>query len=181
MTSHRLTCVVGQALLPSSPREENLNVLQTPFTFPHRLATFASMHRIFATTLLFLHLLSAVVPAPVKDVFAQLPALAGHYQTHMLEDPKTGLFEFFSMHYGEAFAQHRSDHNHENLPGKNEHQHTGICACAIPALPVSVPFLTLVPELPEGGAGAELFQEQNLFPSSHLSSIWQPPRLEFKV
>jgi len=134
------------------------------------------MQRFLANTLLFLHLLSAVVPAPVKDVFAQLPVLAGHYQTHMLEDPQTGLFEFFSLHYGEAFAQHRTDHNHEGLPGKNEHHHTGICACAIQALPASVAFLALALELPVGDANAALFQEQNLFPSSHLSNIWQPPK-----
>lgn len=134
------------------------------------------MQRILANTLLFLHLLSAVVPAPVKDVFAQLPVLAGHYRTHMQEDPQTGLLEFFTLHYGEAFAQHRTDHNHDGLPGKNNHHHTGICACALQALPVCAPFLALVPELPEGDAGAELFQEQNLFPSSHLSNIWQPPK-----
>lgn len=140
------------------------------------------MQRILANTLLFLYLISAVVPAPVKDVFAQLPVLAGHYRTHMQEDPQTGLLEFFTMHYGEAFAQHSKDHNHDGLPGKNDqHHHTGICACAIQALPVAVPALAFLAELPEGHQRAAHFQEQNLFPSSHLSRIWQPPRLEFKV
>lgn len=163
---------IKKAVELSNPKR-NVNKLKKTI----RIRNFAAMHRSFANILLLLHLFSAVVPAQVKDVFAKLPDLAGHYQKHLAEDPQTGMVEFLAMHYGEAFTQHRSDHDHHNLPGKDDpHHHTGVCACASFALPIPAPFLALALALPESDLHATFFQEQNLRLSSHLSSIWQPPK-----
>lgn len=127
-----------------------------------------------AKLLLLLYLYIGLAPLPLRDELARLPGLIAHFQLHRLGNPGQDFRSFFAQHYGQEFAQHQSEHDHSDLPGKAHPAHD--CTCAVTMaqiIPADVlPMLHPPPEL----LGAVHFSADSLLPSTHPDNIWQPPR-----
>jgi hypothetical protein len=125
---------------------------------------------------LLLYLFVSLVPAGVKEELAKCAQLIEHFHEHRAETPDLSFFNFLALHYGEAFAEHRSDHNHSDLPGKTSqsHSHVMACSCSVPALPASVHWQITPPQTvvqtPAPG-------DETLHSYLRSSGIWQPPRV----
>ena len=129
------------------------------------------MKNTIANFLLVLFLFSALVPAQAKEELAKLPDLIDHYKVHQAAVPNTSFFQFWRMHYSEAFAQHQADHDHSKLPGKAHCNHlhaTMLVACQ------NLPdFLPVRPT--SDGTALPIYEDQS-YQFSLLMDIWQPPR-----
>lgn len=129
------------------------------------------MKNAIAKLLLVLFLFGSLVPAQAKEELAKLPGLMDHYNAHQAAAPNTSFFQFWSMHYGEGFAQHQSDHDHSKLPGKAHCSHLHV--------PILVAFQyphDALPARPITCRGTLPIYEDQSYQVSHLMDIWQPPR-----
>ncbi len=128
------------------------------------------MRKTIAIFLLSVFLFSALVPVQAQEELTKLPSLLEHFQEHKIETPGLTFLEFLKIHYGEEFAQHRSAHDHSDLPGKNSCHH--LHAPAIAVLP-AVAFAA--PNLQVSVAVQPLFADQS-YEFTLFHDIWQPPR-----
>lgn len=127
-----------------------------------------------ANVLLILYLYIALAPLQLRDELARLPGLIAHFQLHRQDDPGQNLLSFFAQHYGQEFAQHQSEHDHSDLPGKAHHPHDCTCAAAMAQIVPANLLPMLHPPLEPMDAGH--FPAHNLLPSTFPDNIWQPPR-----
>ena len=128
------------------------------------------MRKFFAISLLTLFLYSALVPTQVKEELAKLPTLLEHFGEHKIHTPELTFLAFLEMHYGEDFAQHRSAHDHCNLPGKStSHQ------LHAPALAVLPEVVISASSTPQVAMYRPVFADQS-YDFILLHDIWQPPR-----
>jgi len=136
---------------------------------------FCLVNRLTGISLLFVYLFAVLVPASVKDELGKLDQLIAHYIEHKAETPELSFFSFIQLHYGEEFAEHQSDHNHADLPGKEspDHAHALACGCYLPALPAQC---ALAFGLPAFAKHIPFPAGDQLISSLYASGIWQPPR-----
>lgn len=127
-----------------------------------------------ANVLLILYLYIALAPLQLRDELVRLPGLIAHFQLHRQDDPGQNLLSFFAQHYGQEFAQHQSEHDHSDLPGKAHHPHDCTCAAAMAQIVPANLLPMLHPPLEPMDAGH--FPAHNLLPSTFPDNIWQPPR-----
>jgi hypothetical protein len=128
------------------------------------------MRRFFAISLTSLFLFSALVPVQAKEELAKLPELIEHFREHKAETPGLTFLQFIELHYGEKFAQHRSAHDHSQLPMKTVHDH--VHAPAVVMLPMPA---WSAPAPPAQLADQPIFADQS-YSFILLHDIWQPPR-----
>jgi hypothetical protein len=133
------------------------------------------MQQLLSRLFLVIYLFVALVPGRVIEELDKMPQLMAHYQVHQNIDPSTTWLSFLGQHYGAGFAKHQSQHNHDNLPGKDHHTHFA-CACQMVwGLPEhSDPLIVFLPVTDV--LSAETFCAAELPPSQFLSGIWQPPK-----
>ena len=102
----------------------------------------------------------------------KMPLLVEHYLEHKQENKQLSLLSFFEMHY--LNGQHLdSDQDKDmQLPFKNfQDNHPNV----VLALPEQITFFEPQPAIQD-----ELvpnFNESQVFISSFLTSIWQPPKI----
>ncbi|WP_374540438.1 hypothetical protein [Flavobacterium sp.] len=102
----------------------------------------------------------------------KMPLLVEHYLEHKQENKQLSLLSFFEMHY--LNGQHLdSDQDKDmQLPFKNfQDNHPNV----VLALPEQITFFE-----PQPAVQDELipnFNESQVFISSFLTSIWQPPKI----
>ncbi len=130
------------------------------------------MKKATANILLVLFLFSALVPAQAKEELAKLPGLLEHFKEHQAETPGIGFFQFWKMHYGEDFAQHKGDHDHSKLPGKDHCNH--LHAPTLAAFQNLQDFTAGLPTICE--ASRPVLEDQS-YSFSLPNDIWQPPRV----
>ena len=133
------------------------------------------MNRFCGILLLAAYTFAVLVPPSFKAELGKLEHLVRHYQEHRAETPDMSLFSFLKMHYGEQFAAHSADHNHNNLPGKTSQDHTHAVACGCSVFELACPFdWSLQIPIPQRHT---LFPaEENLLSTLRASGIWQPPK-----
>lgn len=129
------------------------------------------MRRPLSILLLVIFSYSALVPGRIKDVVADLPGLVEHFYEHKAENPSITVAEFWEMHYGKGYAQHKKDHDHSKLPGKESccHHHGGtqLATVEIESQARIVVF--------EGSSSLYSAPEYYL-PSPYVQEIWHPPK-----
>jgi hypothetical protein len=133
------------------------------------------MQRVLPRFFLLLYLFTALLPGRVVEELEKLPQLVTHYQEHKKEISSTTLRSFLVQHYGTGFARHQSEHNHNNLPGKDHQTHFAGCGQQVIALPERCTPLFLKELLPDEPLSV-VFSTTELPPSQYLSGIWQPPK-----
>jgi hypothetical protein len=126
--------------------------------------------------LLFVFMYQALVPAALKHELVHLPNLVQHYWEHKSEQPEITIREFVQLHYGGQFAQHQSDHDHQNLPGKHQHTqfnfylvHSDVELVAMHPLSVFSFSLPL--------RYKDVFSAHATLSPVFSCKIWQPPKL----
>lgn len=126
--------------------------------------------------LLATQILIVLAPVPLQTELAKMDHLIQHFLEHRKQSADLSFISFLSLHYGESFSQHQDEHNHANLPGKDDpiHKHAILCGCLIPDMPENAIF-----ELPLPPCYIkELFPTDEAATGMLLASgIWQPPRL----
>ncbi|MEZ4920828.1 MAG: hypothetical protein R2792_17135 [Saprospiraceae bacterium] len=128
----------------------------------------------FSGILLFFFVFSTVLPQAVKEEIARIPNLVSHFKKHRETNPDVTFLEFYSLHYGKNYKQHQSDHNHSQLPGKQDHEPCCAFAVASPILSVHVPEIVLI--APVFSYSASAFVDPACFAFDPLRRIWQPPQ-----
>ncbi|HRD83011.1 MAG: hypothetical protein IAE84_20160 [Saprospiraceae bacterium] len=133
------------------------------------------MNRFCGILLFSAYAFAVLVPPAFKQELGKLDHLLHHYQEHRAETPDMSLIAFLKMHYGEQFATHSADHNHNNLPGKTSQDHTHAVACGCSVFELICHFdWSLRRPAPQQHT---LFPtEINLLSTLHASGIWQPPK-----
>lgn len=133
------------------------------------------MNRFCGILLLSAYVIAVLVPPAFKQEVGKLDHLLRHYQEHRAETPDMSLIAFLKMHYGEQFAAHSAEHNHNNLPGKTsqDHTHALACGCSVFELANHLDWSLI---LPAPQRHTLFTQEQNLLSALHASGIWQPPK-----
>lgn len=128
------------------------------------------MRRLTAILLLPIFLFGALVPVQAQEELTKLSSLLEHFQEHKLETPELTFFTFLKMHYGEEFANHRSAHDHSELPMKTAHNHAHV------PVPVVLPsFDFFVPKAPASIGRQLVFADQS-YSFTFPHDIWQPPK-----
>ncbi|HWC52148.1 MAG TPA: hypothetical protein VG676_01090 [Chitinophagaceae bacterium] len=101
----------------------------------------------------------------------RLPVLFSHYQEHKQDDEKTGFADFIVFHYFNGDITD-GDSTHDDLPFTENHAEAlHITVAVLPADLAGESFILFNPESAKG-----IYQPQ-LFPSSVLPAIWQPPKV----
>lgn len=135
------------------------------------------MKQVALYALLVIYLLPVLAPQALEEVF-KLPALLEHYAQHRVQEPAVGWWEFVVQHYGQPYRQHQQAHDHSNLPGKGDHQHT----CWVQSLSVGQCLPPNLDFLPLAATFWPMSQELHpaqiaLLRPSYAATIWQPPRI----
>jgi hypothetical protein len=133
-------------------------------------------HRLRSKILLFLYLCGALLPARAVEEAWKLPEVWRHYAEHCASEPQLSLLQFLQQHYGRDYAEHRTQHDHTQLPGKGDH-HGHNCVLHVQTafvLPVLV-FLEPSPTVGPLSAHA-VFSYHFTFLKAVDFGIWQPPK-----
>jgi hypothetical protein len=117
-----------------------------------------------------LFLFGMLVPGQTQEELTRLPMLWHHYQLHKSQSPATSFAEYLQQHYGKDFVQHRSAHDHSELPMKSGDGHLHTPAPADLPKPIEI-VQQAVPT-----SNQPIFFKDQAAPQSFLSDIWQPPR-----
>lgn len=122
----------------------------------------------FAISLLFIYLISLTELSQL----VKLPILVEHFIEHKEKNSNLSLWEFLNMHYAQS-DDHDGDRDKDmKLPFKS---HDGCINTTIVALPsTNIGTLSAKPICIEKKAYS--IYTENFLSSSHLSSIWQPPK-----
>ncbi len=124
--------------------------------------------------LLIVFLFQVLTPHTWKEEIAHLPGLIQHFNEHKLEEPDLSLVDFLSLHYGSAYANHKSEHNHSKLPGKDHQDHA---QCTMSVLDFAPALLQLLPlNLSASFEYTDVFSAHRVFTSTYFHAIWQPPK-----
>lgn len=126
------------------------------------------MKKLFAILLLFIYLISLTELSQL----VKLPILVEHFIEHKEKNSNLSLWEFLNMHYAQS-DDHDGDRDKDmKLPFKS---HDGCINTTIVALPsTNIGTLSEKPICIEKKAYS--IYTENFLSSSHLSSIWQPPK-----
>jgi hypothetical protein len=124
--------------------------------------------KLFAILLLFIYLISLTELSQL----VKLPILVEHFIEHKEKNSNLSLWEFLNMHYAQS-DDHDGDRDKDmKLPFKS---HDGCINTTIVALPsTNIGTLSEKPICIEKKAYS--IYTENFLSSSHLSSIWQPPK-----
>ena len=127
-----------------------------------------------ALYLLLVFALASLTPHGIKEEILRLPKLLEHFQEHREINSDTDIWEFIALHYGSEYQDHESEHDHSELPGKQEHLPVCAFSLNVPALPNYIAFFQI--KLPEEHATQKVFFPPTCFSHDPLSRIWQPPK-----
>jgi hypothetical protein len=133
------------------------------------------MKKQIATLLLAFFLLTTFVPSAVWQAFGQLADLKTHFEEHKKEDPTLSFFAFLTLHYGEDFKNHASQHDHSKLPLK--HSTPSVSTIIASISPVETWFFTPISHTFRIEKHTTNFHFSQSFASQDLTTIWQPPRV----
>lgn len=134
--------------------------------------SFASLMRKFAAiSLLIVFAYTSLVPMKVQEAVRALPNLLEHFEEHLEENPQLTLMEFWELHYGSEYNEHKSDHDHSKLPCKDHN------CCHVHSMVLAVVVENQFPlQVPSDASGAIHHIDEEMLPSSLVHNIWQPPK-----
>jgi hypothetical protein len=118
----------------------------------------------------------SALPVPLRTELAKTPALWHHYLEHKYHDRALSVIDFWAIHYGDDYQEHRHAHDHSDLPGKTgqEHGHTG-CGCTQPPLlPPSL--IAWMPSTATMAEPRQPFCVPSRLSGVRIRDIWQPPK-----
>lgn len=126
--------------------------------------------RFLSFTLLFLFLFGTLVPGQTQEELTRLPVLWKHYQLHKEQSHDATFYQYLQLHYGSDFAQHRTAHDHSNLPMKSgdNHLHAPVPVDLLRPAEMELRLISVSNE-------PIVFKDQ-ITPQSFGYDFWQPPR-----
>lgn len=134
------------------------------------------MKRVLSFSLCFLYVFSLHLPIAEAKTTAGMAFLAEHFLQHQKENPNTSVFSFLVQHYGKDCKKHAKQHNHSKLPVKVNHNCSGVCSSAEPALLTQVWHFDAPHDYPTSNL-VKLPTTDEFLIACPCSDIWQPPKL----
>lgn len=151
----------------------NINSLHELLLFPKQLFYFVLPLKHLKHILVTMLILGITMPDAIMHQVIHMPALVLHYQHHLTEHEPISFIDFLAMHYGDDNHMQSDAHEHEDLPGNNNHQQCSHLQL-IPVISESTNICLQKPETRETKPLA--FVSANLSTNS-VTAVWQPPKM----